>query len=67
MTGDGKIAGLNGVSHDTEGEEDIKSVAKFKQKNIAQLQLYRILVCLKTPAAVFKCRGQSDAYMYNKE
>jgi lipopolysaccharide/colanic/teichoic acid biosynthesis glycosyltransferase len=62
LTGPGKLIGLNGVSHDQEGCEDIKYIHTVLQKTIVELQIQRIKIYFQTAGALVKHRHSPDAY-----
>lgn len=62
LTGEGKLVGFNGVSHDAEGKEDIRYVNVVKASSVSSLQFYRASICFATPLAIMRYRLSPNAY-----
>lgn len=64
LTGEGKVAGLNSISHLAEGLIDNQYVEKVMNDSILSLHWHRVKICVKTPLAIIKHRKAPDAYMH---
>ena len=64
LTGEGKLAGLNSVTHDEEGKKDEDYVDAVEKRSVFYLQVYRQSICAATPWALIRHRKSPDIYKH---